>query len=1739
MKKTVKILLCVFCMLVGLSMAFACNGDAQKQQEYEIESTAELSLDKKNAILQPEETLTLTATLSGTEKTEEFIWKSYDEEIATVENGVVTARAFGTTYVTVNYGDLKADCKITVQAENTSTSDLQVVLSQTSVSLNAAYENAKTVTLSAWAYKGDELVQAEIVWESSDEEYVRVENGVLTAVKNGGSAQILARTVIDGVAYAAACNVVTEDEVSLSLQVVEGALEPNEQREISATLIVNGQPSEKKLSWSTSDSGVATVSDGVVKGIGGGKATVYATYGTVTKSVEITVRTYVYISTAEQFVRIGEGDENFVYVLTDNIDMGGYFAKHIWLNDECLIDDFFGTLDGCGYAVTNLTRYCNADERALGGVFGNIARSATIKNLYFDVALHTGVSGSLFAKQLLGTIENCYINIEAVTENANAYDTFSSATGSVRNSILNLSVSSGASLTAFASYGFAEYDGCLVIADALAHGAKLSGAGSDDNPYVKNCYVYSTVEDLLAGNGNVLDGAGKGSGDAQVRYGGFDSTIWSFDEKIALKNQSNATPIVAPTVAKAEDAAIDLTQTHTVQNQAASALTFDCYIVDGKGKTVHTFAENGVEFIPTSTGRFTVVSTLTDDSGVTGYATYEIVVSNAAKLNAVTKSFVLKTGDTGTIAVEGKEASAFYYYSANEEIASVNESGVIKANARGTTQILAVHKTANVSVTVAVEVVEETEIKTIATAEELLALNAEATGYYVLTNDIALTWSIENCYERVTETKTEYYACFIQTFNAVLDGNGHTISVKYICEDVKYISCGLFYTLGTESVIKNLHYEFYGEYKRPNSQFVGLFTYNGHGEITDCYMRANVTHLAGSLTTVDQEGFIAIAANPAANPTAYFTNVVFELLIENEQGEKVNGGYAIRYGSKGPYITECVFIRNGVTQTFFGQGSQGGSACNMVSGYFYRTLYDFVNAQNGWRQNTARVISSVSDGAPVYGSWNEKWKISEEGVYLLGRKVAEVSYEDYGDAPVMSVGYVGGSLTWSEDGAFDVYLNDRYVGTSSTGSFDLYSAIATEYGVKEGKYNIVVKNDGKGITGIAVVTVVLLTQENFMAEMRNAKTPYKHLVLSEDIRLNDIAFDNATNGTYMVWNTRYLVDEFAATLDGNGHTLSVSYEGSVYCGGLVQKLTGAIKNLDYEYYATYTPRLIATYRADQPRAFFVFALHDGARIENCFVSVNVTAEYLGEELDDPLSALFMQYFGNGSVGVSVRNNLFLYTVNGKAAPIMGYSVTQKAWFYDCVFIGESGVGDKVIVAIDPKEEAVPGSKAIGLQNCYVYPTVEDYLAGVGGRYASKTTFSNKVDGNGETTEVTGTQYDVLNGSTAWNITAEKIELCGTKIYPKERFLTVKLSGDTLLVSDTSIAREKVYDVYVGAEKVGSFTGKSCNLLGLLQGKLVAGENTFTVTVKTASGTAAETTATATYIGLTQENFLSVVSTSTADDYMVMLENVSIGEEDYLSKTPIWGYYYGIDLVQGTLDGLGHKISVTVDTYSNRAGLFKEISGTLKNLEYEITATYTYNPSQTNKGFFAFNTKQSTFENCYIHAKVTAYTTTAGTLTCTDTEAALIATAQNATNANDTTGVGSFKFCIFEMKRYDTETENFVDGKITDKSSYNVTMKNCVFLTTGEGGTALFGTFASINPGYRAVLTNCVKYATFDALLQGTGGIACEGVYKNDKSTYAETAIASDNAWSVLEKSSAWKITAEGITLCGVSIYTKS
>lgn len=101
-------------------------------------------------------------------------WSSDNEEVATVVDGVVTAKQAGKAYITVTTaeGDV---AKIAVTVEN------PISLSQTEVELYLNYgeDGQLTVLQNGADYEG------EVTWQSGDESIVTVEGGVITAVAAG------------------------------------------------------------------------------------------------------------------------------------------------------------------------------------------------------------------------------------------------------------------------------------------------------------------------------------------------------------------------------------------------------------------------------------------------------------------------------------------------------------------------------------------------------------------------------------------------------------------------------------------------------------------------------------------------------------------------------------------------------------------------------------------------------------------------------------------------------------------------------------------------------------------------------------------------------------------------------------------------------------------------------------------------------------------------------------------------------------------------------------------------------------------------------------------------------------------------------------------------------------------------------------------------------------------------------------------------------------------------------------------------------------------------------------------------------------------------------------------------------------------------------------------------------------------------------------------------------------------
>lgn len=123
MKKIWKALAVLTAIALFGSAFTACKSDDDDDDDVPV---TEVSLDKTSAELDVGGTLTLTATVAPDTATNKNVsWSSNNENVATVENGTVTAVAAGTADITVKTADggKEAACTITVKEKASGSED--------------------------------------------------------------------------------------------------------------------------------------------------------------------------------------------------------------------------------------------------------------------------------------------------------------------------------------------------------------------------------------------------------------------------------------------------------------------------------------------------------------------------------------------------------------------------------------------------------------------------------------------------------------------------------------------------------------------------------------------------------------------------------------------------------------------------------------------------------------------------------------------------------------------------------------------------------------------------------------------------------------------------------------------------------------------------------------------------------------------------------------------------------------------------------------------------------------------------------------------------------------------------------------------------------------------------------------------------------------------------------------------------------------------------------------------------------------------------------------------------------------------------------------------------------------------------------------------------------------------------------------------------------------------------------
>ncbi|MGE7760197.1 Ig-like domain-containing protein [Peribacillus sp. NPDC097895] len=243
-----------------------------------------LSLNPKNIDMNvggKDEILTATITPSNATN-KNLIWTTSDSNVATVKNGIVHPVGPGSATITISTedGKIQETAKVTVTVPVTG-----VNISPDSLNLTGG---GKDKTLNAEVSPAN-ATNKNVTWSSSDSSVATVDNGIIRPVGPGQA--IITVTTEEGSFTASAT-------VNVSIPVTGISLDP-----ASLDLIVGGKdgtltgtisPSNatnKNVTWSSSDSSVATVDNGVVHPVGAGKAiiTVSTEDGSFTASATITV----------------------------------------------------------------------------------------------------------------------------------------------------------------------------------------------------------------------------------------------------------------------------------------------------------------------------------------------------------------------------------------------------------------------------------------------------------------------------------------------------------------------------------------------------------------------------------------------------------------------------------------------------------------------------------------------------------------------------------------------------------------------------------------------------------------------------------------------------------------------------------------------------------------------------------------------------------------------------------------------------------------------------------------------------------------------------------------------------------------------------------------------------------------------------------------------------------------------------------------------------------------------------------------------------------------------------------------------------------------------------------------------------------------------------------------------------------------------------------------------------------
>ncbi len=278
-----------------------------------------VTLNKTSLTLEAGQSETLTATVAPSNADNQNVsWSSSDNSVATVDqSGNVSAISAGTAVITVTTedGGKTHSCTVTVTAPAAPIPVTAIALNKSTATIGIGSSETLTVNYTP----ADANTGKAVSWSSSNTSIATVDNsGKVTGVA-AGTATITATSTTDNT-ISASCSVTVEAiaVTGVSINPTSANLQIGGSTDLTAT-VLPANATDKSVSWTSSNTAVATVNNGHVTAIAAGTATITVTTtdGSKTAFCSVTVTAGPPVPSTSLTIHVPE-------VYEDKLLAGGY-----------------------------------------------------------------------------------------------------------------------------------------------------------------------------------------------------------------------------------------------------------------------------------------------------------------------------------------------------------------------------------------------------------------------------------------------------------------------------------------------------------------------------------------------------------------------------------------------------------------------------------------------------------------------------------------------------------------------------------------------------------------------------------------------------------------------------------------------------------------------------------------------------------------------------------------------------------------------------------------------------------------------------------------------------------------------------------------------------------------------------------------------------------------------------------------------------------------------------------------------------------------------------------------------------------------------------------------------------------------------------------------------------------------------------------------------------------------------